>query len=230
MSKLSVSQFKNTPSGKYISQDLEFKIRKECCLLIKKSGIVLNLKVQTCNTAQILLQKYYYVQRITKNKILSVIIGVLFISTKVEEDPKSLKEIIKVVDFLHKGVKEGIEGIELEILITVGFNVSVVQPHSFLLNILNSLGLVSKKNVVQATINYLNDALLTHVYLVYSPVTIATGCIYLCSMNLKIKLYRKWYLLFDVCLKDLQDFSLVMMDLYNSSTIPICFTSLIDQL
>jgi hypothetical protein len=89
---------------------------------------------------------------------------------------------------------------------------------------------MSKKEVVQATINYLNDALLTHVYLVYSPVTIATGCIYLCSKNLKIKLYRKWYLLFDVCLKDLQDFSLVMLDLYDRSRIPISFASLIDQL
>jgi transcription initiation factor TFIIIB Brf1 subunit/transcription initiation factor TFIIB len=140
MSKLSVLQLKNTPSRQYISQELEFIIRRECCLLIKKAGILLNLKVQTSNTAQILLQKFYYVQKITKNKIISVIIGSLFISTKVEEDPKSLKEIIKAVDFLHKGVKDGIEGIELEILINVGFKVSVVQPHSFLLNILNSLG------------------------------------------------------------------------------------------
>lgn len=237
MSKLSLEQF--VKSKQY---SFEYKIRGKACLVIKKSGILLKLKQSTTNTAQILLQKYYYVESFKSLHVQDVISGVLFISTKIQEDPKSIKEIIKSVHFIlfskklndleFYQLKSRMEKAELEILINLGFNVSVQQPSGFLLNILNSLGLIQKQEIVQSCINYLNDALLTHVYLVYNPVTLACGSIHLSCKILKVGLYKKWYVLFDVCLKDLQDFSLVMMDLYkfrelNDST---SLLSLIDSL
>ena len=107
------------------------------------------------------------------------------------------------------------ENSELIILINLGFKVSVSHPHGFLLNIMNSLGLITKSEIVQSCINYLNDALLTHIYVTYTTVTIACAVIYLSCETHSFLLHPKWHILFDVALKDLEDISNVIKHLYK---------------
>lgn len=226
---VSIQNFKKSPSSLHnIDYDLEWKIRSKACLVIQKSCIILKLKQATAATAQILLQRFYYVKSLKDYDIQDIILGALFLSCKVEENQVSSKDLIKVLDFMinnsspqsslnYYSTKEKMEKSELIILINLGFKVSVYHPHGFLLNILNSLGLISNQTIVQACINYLNDALLTHVYVVYSPVTIACGSIFLACRENSVKLHQKWYILFDVCLKDLQDFAVVLLDAYKRS-------------
>ena len=229
---VSISQFKISPSSKdNIPRDLEWKIRSKCCLLIQKSAILLDLKQSAAATAQILFQRFYYVKSLKGYDPLDISLGCLFLACKIEECLTSTKELIRAFDFMtqkgkdfvllnyysnsFKEYKDKMENAELIILIALGFKVSVNHPHGFLLNILNSLNLIQDSKILQSCISYLNDALISHIYVTYSAVTIACGVIYLSCLENKIVLHRKWNILFDVSKKDLQDIAIVIKDLYK---------------
>ena len=111
--------------------------------------------------------------------------GALYLSSKLEECPLRMRDIINVYDVLLQhashsigpkadqhfryypmsyfgdtfyNLKEALVVAEMQILKRLGFNVHVVLPYNTLVNYLRLLGLGSNKEVCSKAWGYLNDA------------------------------------------------------------------------
>jgi hypothetical protein len=157
--------------------ELEWNCRRTGAQLIQSAGLLLKLPQAAMATAQILFQRYYYIESFSKKSLLISCMGCLFVGSKVEESPRRIRDILTVFDYLvereyalDKGVKllrpysskvedytEQLLKAELDVLAKLGFDVHVQHPHGFLLNMLNALNLTSNQDLVQLAWNYLND-------------------------------------------------------------------------
>lgn len=96
-------QVQCTPSRKDgIPSDLEDEIRVYGCQLIQQAGILLNLPQKSIACAQVLFQRFWFVSSLWNFSILNIAMGSLFLSSKVEESPKRIRDLINVFDYLIK--------------------------------------------------------------------------------------------------------------------------------
>ncbi|WVO17750.1 hypothetical protein L204_105448 [Cryptococcus depauperatus] len=94
--------------------------------------------------------------------------------------------------------KDVVTASEMQILKRLGFNMQVDLPYSHMINYLRILDLVFEDQVGQMCWSVLNDMLLTPLYAIHPPHTLACISILLTTRLLHIPLPPKWYLLFDV--------------------------------
>ena len=85
-----------------IPADFEDDLRMYGCQLIQQAGILLELPQKTMATAQVLFQRFWFVTSMRALSIRDVGLGALFLSTKLEETPIRLRDLINVFDFLIK--------------------------------------------------------------------------------------------------------------------------------
>ncbi|KAG2020485.1 cyclin-L1 [Coprinopsis cinerea AmutBmut pab1-1] len=143
--------------------------------------------------------------------------GALYLSSKLEECPLRMRDIINVYDLLlqrathsisPKGksgqefvyhpmsyfgdtfyqLKEALVVAEMQILKRLGFNVHVTLPYNTLINYLRLLGLGQNSELCTKAWGYLNDALQTPVYAIYQIPTIVCAAIVLSTRHLNIPL------------------------------------------
>ncbi|KAJ2702422.1 hypothetical protein H4R19_005365 [Coemansia spiralis] len=196
---------------------LEADMRAYGCHLVQAAGTVLRLPQPVMASAQVLLQRFYYVAALQDFALRATVLGALFLACKVEESPQTIRNIINVLDIVVKrdrgllevvtdgydteyyGMKNDMVIAELQILRRLGFNVQVELPYGLLVNYLRSLGLTDQPRVPQLAWNYVNDLLRTPVYLCFQPETIACGAIFLAAHECSVPLPTAppWWVLFD---------------------------------
>ena len=150
-----------------------------------------------------------------------IALGSLFLSTKVEECPKKLRDVLQV--FMHleqkrlglkpepadiysnrfKAYKDHLIKAEREILKELGFILYTEHPHKFILNYCKLLTLDdgTLKRLAQYAWNFINDSQRTDVCMKYPPETICCAALWMGARKLQIKLPSDteppWWVLFD---------------------------------
>ncbi|KAJ2808847.1 hypothetical protein H4R20_000589 [Coemansia guatemalensis] len=200
-----------------MSPTLEADMRAYGCHLIQASGSVLRLPQPVMASAQVLLQRFYYLASFQQFPLRGIALGALFLACKVEESPQTIRDIINVMDIIVKRdrgypeiVTDGYDAEyydmknemvigEIQILRRLGFNVQVELPYGLLVNYMRSLELTDQPQLPQLAWNYLNDLLRTPVYVCFQPETIACGAIFLAAheCNVPLPMSPAWWVVFD---------------------------------
>lgn len=174
--------------------------------------------------------------------------GALYLASKLEECPLRMRDLINVYDLLLQrashsfnrsgkefkyhpmsyfgttfyDLKDALVVAEMQILKRLGFNVNVVLPYGTLVNYLRVLGLTSRADACTRAWGYLNDALQTPVYALYSIPTIVSAAILLTARHLHISLPSTppncWWDLFDADWEDVWSVCGYIMRLYRERT------------
>jgi len=120
-------------------------------------------------------------------------------------------------------MKDALVVAEMQILKRLGFNVHVVLPYGTLVNYLRVLGLINREDVSQKAWGYLNDALQTPVYALYSIPTIVCAAILITARHLRIPLPSQpdncWWELFDAGWEDVWSVAGHIMRLYRPRSV-----------
>ncbi|KAF8503777.1 cyclin-like protein [Russula emetica] len=97
----SLSQLNSTPSAQDgVPRHIEDNLRAYGCKLIHQAGILLNQKQVAVATAQILLQRFFYVSSLKQFSVSDIGMGALYLSSKLEECPVRMRDLINVYDLL----------------------------------------------------------------------------------------------------------------------------------
>ncbi|TFK29773.1 cyclin-like protein [Coprinopsis marcescibilis] len=212
----SLSQIEKSPSRQDgVPADLEEDLRTYGCKLIHQAGILLHQKQVAIATAQILFQRFWYVSSMKNFGVGDIGMGALYLSSKLEECPLRMRDIINVYDLLLQKaahsigpkagqpfqyypmsyfgdtfyqMKEALVVSEMQMLKRLGFNVHVTLPYNTLINYLRLLGLEREATLNTKAWGYLNDALQTPVYALYQIPTIVSASILLAVRHLQISL------------------------------------------
>ncbi|TIB73557.1 hypothetical protein E3Q22_04323 [Wallemia mellicola] len=182
----------------------------------------------TICTAQVLLQRFYYVSSLYHFSIQDIAIGALYLSSKLEETELGIRDIINVFHRLTNSQadeeyqpmsyygptyyewKDSLVVAEMQILKRLAFDVYVQQPYALLVNYINVLDLSSNQGLSQRAWSYLNDSLLTPANAIFSAPTIACACLDLACRDLSVALpttsdgSTSWYELFDCSLAEME--------------------------
>ncbi|KAI9458033.1 cyclin-like protein [Russula earlei] len=96
----SISQVQSTPSAQDgVPHEIEEDLRAYGCKLIHQAGILLKPQVAVA-TAQILLQRFFYVSSLKQFGVAEIGMGALYLSSKLEECPVRMRDLINVYDLL----------------------------------------------------------------------------------------------------------------------------------
>merc|ERR1739838_392659 len=216
-----------TPSMKdgYTAEE-EACFRHRGCELIQIARIVLQLPDLAEACAQGLLQRFFCVKSLKKNKINEVAMACIWVASKIEEDPRRLRDVINTFDFIkqkqndpncketmmeldddYKDLKQRVVKLERRVLKELGFCVSVVHPHKFIILYLQVLGMKKNKVLTQLAQNYMSDCMRTNVLVKYTPQAVACGCICYSTRLLGVEVPTGnpyWSTLFDVSFETLE--------------------------
>ncbi|OCF42707.1 cyclin-dependent protein kinase regulator [Kwoniella heveanensis CBS 569] len=240
-----LEQIASTPSyNDEIPSEVEADLRVAGCMLIQEAGIMLDLPQSTMATAQVIFHRFYYVSSMYSFGVNDISISALFLSTKLCETPVRLRDLINTYLFLlariehllnlpsdrpfnvpgfHDEVfwewKDVITASEMQILKRLGFNMQVDLPYSHMINYLKILDLVFEDDVAQMCWSILNDLLLTPMYAIHPPHTLACVSILLATRLKRIPLPEGWYILFDAEWNDIWSCCGHVMNLWNDWTV-----------
>ncbi|KAI9034354.1 cyclin-like protein, partial [Hyaloraphidium curvatum] len=234
-----------TPSRRDgVPEDLETDLRLYACELVQSAGMLLGLPQVAMATAQVLVQRFFYLSSMRKHSVRDIAMGALFLAAKVEETPRRIRDIVLVFDHVIKRargqslepvemfdaaffeLRNGLVDGEMHLLRGLGFNVQVQHPHGIMVNYLQSLGLSSNRELCQKAWNCLNDQrahlltrrarLRTPISVAYPVHTVACAAIWLAARQIGIALptVPPWWQVFDAELEDLETISLILLDLY----------------
>ncbi len=211
----------------------EQQLRTYACEVIFQAGALLRLSAVTISTAQTLLQRFYFVKSLKKFDVQDMLLGALYLATKLEEshvDPRSILNVVHhVEDFrnqrrsvplniflpFYTDRKETIFAAERKLLKSLGFHVFVEHPHRYILAFLKILGCHEHKELVQKCWNFLNDSMRTTLCVQFPAHVIAATAIYLAARTLRKALPVNWWTLFETTLQQLEDAGLQILILYE---------------
>lgn len=162
----------------------------------------LKLPKWVVSTASFFFHRFYSVRSMKRNERALVCSACLFLACKVEECFRDLESVVrhcyvkfakdpevpaKIADpqrypmFLDT-VKRNVLTAERALLMAIGFDLNVIQPHNVLNNLVKQLNAVPRpdgdpklKTILQMAVNFVNDQFRTNLCLQYSLVTIAKG-------------------------------------------------------
>lgn len=98
-----LDQYLHSPSREDgVPRELEEELRCYGCQLIQQAGVLMELPQRTMATAQVLFQRFWFVSSMRAYSIQDIAMGGLFLSTKLEETPTRLRDLINVFDYLIK--------------------------------------------------------------------------------------------------------------------------------
>jgi len=106
---------------------------------------------------------------------------------------------------------------ELIVLQTIAFDMTIEHPYKSLLTYVKQIQ--GSRNLAQVAWNFVNDSLRTTLCLQFKPQLIASAAIYLASKFLKYQLPegpKPWWEVFNANIKDLEEISNQILDLYES--------------
>ncbi|GAA5849519.1 hypothetical protein JCM5353_000445 [Sporobolomyces roseus] len=192
-----------------INDVLERKLRSYGALLIQQAGIMLKAPQVVMSTAQVLFQRFWFVTSMKHFGIRDIGMGALFLSSKLEESPLRLRDIINSYSYLialssycssppypdpstyssyvpmdyfateFYDLKDALVIAEMQILKRLGFQTQCGLPYGHLVNYLKVLELNGEKELVNMAWGFLNDMMQTPAPALYPQSTLALTAIYL---------------------------------------------------
>ncbi|CAF0980993.1 unnamed protein product [Rotaria sp. Silwood1] len=206
----SADKFTSTPSNRNgISPEEELALRQQAAVFIYELGTNLKVPHYCINTAVVYMHRFYMInsfQRFTRQRICA---ASLFLACKVEEFPRTLRDVIentgkvlrkkKTEELTKEMIEQYADDIVLHeniLLSTLGFSLMVDHPHSIIIKTIQALGsqiqsLPEKTpRELAQTAYYLatKSILLTSFCVKYPPDLIACFCIHLAAAWLKIEI------------------------------------------
>ncbi|CAF3923444.1 unnamed protein product [Rotaria sp. Silwood2] len=197
----SADKFTSTPSNRNgIPPEEELALRQHAAVFIYELGTNLKVPHYCINTAVVYMHRFYMInsfQRFTRQRICA---ASLFLACKVEEFPRTLRDVIentgkvlrrkKAEELTKEMIEQYADDIVLHeniLLSTLGFSLMVDHPHSIIIKTIQALG--TPRELAQ-TAYYLatKSILLTSFCVKYPPDLIACFCIHLAAAWLKIEI------------------------------------------
>ncbi|XP_062542826.1 cyclin-T [Armigeres subalbatus] len=184
-------QLDKSPSRKQgMDADQELMYRQRAANLIQDMGQRLQVSQLCINTAIVYMHRFYAFHSFTQFHRNSIAAAALFLAAKVEEQPRKLEHIIKVVhiclgmeapDPLKENYAEQAQDLvfnENVLLQTLGFDVAIDHPHT---HVVKTCHLVkASKDLAQTSYFMASNSLhLTTMCLQYKPTVVACFCIHL---------------------------------------------------
>lgn len=191
-------------------------------------------------TGQVLLQRFYCKRSFRDYNVRRLAAACTYLSSKLEEDPRRLRDVILVFDRTFKrqeapgaplvvlepgskeyhNAKEVIIRYERELLRAFGFILHSEHPHAFVITYSHMLceGEAAKLLTQQAW-STLNDSLRTPLCVRFKAEVVACGAIFYSARKLKIPLPESgpdpWWVVFDCRTKQLVEVVSVLHELYS---------------
>ncbi|PKI37359.1 cyclin-T1-3-like [Punica granatum] len=235
----------NSPSRRDgIELKKETYLRKSYCTFLQDLGMRLKVPQVTIATAIIFCHRFFLQQSHATNDRRTIATACMFLAGKVEEPPRSLKEVIPVsYEMIHKKdataaqrikqkevyeqQKELILLAERLVLATLGFDLNVHHPYKPLVKAMRKFKVAdedTEKALAQVAWNFVNDGLRTSLCLQFKPHHIAAGAIFLAAKFLKVKLPSDgemiWWHELDITPRQLEEVSNQMLELYEQNGVP----------
>eukprot|EP00850_Spirogloea_muscicola_P019363 SM000189S04080 [mRNA] locus=s189:275431:278462:+ [translate_table: standard] len=213
----------------------EIYLRKSYCAFLQDLGMRLGVPQITIATSIVFCHRFFLRQSHLKNDRFMIATICMFLAGKVEETPKSLKDVIRIsYESRHKkdpaqlaqfqqryeAEKELLLVGERLVLNTLGFDLNINHPYKPLVTAIKMYG-VAQQALAQVAWNFVNDGLRTSLCLQFKPHHISAGAIFLAAKFLKVKLPstsgRPWFEEFQVTPRQLEDVSNQMLELYEQN-------------
>ncbi|CAK9256981.1 unnamed protein product [Sphagnum jensenii] len=229
---------KNSPSRKDgIDLKKETYFRKSYCTFLQDLGMRLKVPQVTIATAIVFCHRFFLRQSHHKNDRYMVATICMFIAGKVEETPRSLRDVILVSyenrfkkdpaavhrikqKDVYEAEKEKVLLGERLVLTTLGFDLNIHHPYKPLVAAIKKFQ-VAANTLAQVAWNFVNDGLRTSLCLQFKPHHIAAGAIFLAAKFLKVKLPsdgdKVWWQEFGVTPRQLEEVSNQMLELYEQN-------------
>ncbi|TIA88055.1 hypothetical protein E3P99_02811 [Wallemia hederae] len=244
----SSEQASASPSREHgISEELEQALRIRGAALVASAGYLCKVPQATICTAQVLLQRFYFVSSLYNFSVADIAMGALYLSSKLEESPVSLRDVLNVFHRLitadatadteytpmslygptYYEWKDNLVVAEMQILKRLGFDVYVQQPYALLINYIKMLDVSSNHAVKQRAWSYVNDTLLTPCHVLFNSATIACACLDLACRDVGVALpatsdsSTHWYQLLDCTLEEMQCVQLWLLRTYTAISTPL---------
>ncbi|BGP21000.1 hypothetical protein JCM10213_003235 [Rhodosporidiobolus nylandii] len=194
-----------------IPAELERDLRAYGALLIQQAGVMLKAPQVVMATAQVLFQRFWFVTSLKHFGIRDIGMGALFLSSKLEEAPLRIRDIVNCFSYLSSLVsycstppypppssyaaytpmdyfatefydmKDAMVIAEMQILKRLGFQTQCGLPYGHLVNYLQVLELAGENELVRRCWGFCNDMLQTPAPALYPQSTLALSAIYLAT-------------------------------------------------
>ncbi|CEQ40805.1 SPOSA6832_02454 [Sporobolomyces salmonicolor] len=194
-----------------VPPDMERELRAYGALLIQQAGVMLKAPQVVMATAQVLFQRFWFVTSMKHFGIRDIGMGALFLSSKLEESPLRLRDIINAYSYLSSlsqhcstppyppaasftsyipmdyfatefyDLKDATVIAEMQILKRLGFQTQCGLPYGHLVNYLQVLELAGDSELVRRCWGFCNDMLQTPAPALYPQSTLALTAIYLAT-------------------------------------------------
>lgn len=183
---------------------------------------MLELPQVAAATAQVLFHRFYARRSFVRHDVRHVAMGVLFLSAKVEECPRRLREVLNVFNALFQYRQGGLGSLEpldihsdhyanLKLVVTkaehdvlqeLGFILYTEHPHKFILNYVKLISVDSavEKQLAQLAWNTINDSARTNLCLRFAPEVICCAALSMAARSLQLALPKEppWWEIFEV--------------------------------
>uniref|UniRef100_A0A8C4SFR9 Cyclin-like domain-containing protein n=1 Tax=Erpetoichthys calabaricus TaxID=27687 RepID=A0A8C4SFR9_ERPCA len=186
-------QIENSPSRRAgLDPDKELSYRQQAANLLQDMGQRLNVSQLTINTAIVYMHRFYMIQSFTRFHRNVIVPATLFLAAKVEEQPRKLEYVIKVMHALlnpqdpspdvrseaYLQQAQDLVILESIILQTLAFEITIDHPHT---HVVKCTQLVrASKDLAQTSYFMATNSLhLTTFCLQYRPPVVACVCIHL---------------------------------------------------
>uniref|UniRef100_A0A7S0R765 Cyclin N-terminal domain-containing protein n=1 Tax=Chlamydomonas leiostraca TaxID=1034604 RepID=A0A7S0R765_9CHLO len=181
----------------------EGRWRREFMAIITKAGMTLRIPQWGIAVAGLLCHRFFSRKSMKRNDRTTVACACLHLAAKMEEAPKSIKDVVREVvrvryardgealaralapDELER-YKEQVLVAERAVLYTLGFDLNTAHPYTFLVSQMSKLGLLgdegsSYRTLMQDTWNFVNDSFRSTLCLQFPPDKIAAAALWLAS-------------------------------------------------
>ena len=200
-----------------MSKEDERKCRIYGANLIQQLGILLRLPQDTISVGMTIFHRFYYKKTFMRCDWSIAALSSLFIATKIEEQPRKLRDVVITFDYVKKIIagherpipvlvfgttdftlllKDTVNG-ERYIMKVLGFTLKVDTPYKYLCEYTKVLQ--GTNRLRQKAWNYLNDAYKTVAVVWFPPNMLAATSIYMAAHSLNYGLPDwEWYKVFGV--------------------------------
>lgn len=231
-----------------IGRDEERRQRVFGCELIQEAGILLQLRQVVMVTGQNIFHRFFYRQSLCKFDAFTVSMGSILLASKMEEQPKMIREVIflfyyifhtrrqiaepRTLDIggpIYTKWKNEIVNMERYILKELGFCLYRIMdhPHKYILYFVKILD--GSTELAQVAWNYLNDSMRLDLCLRYQPKVLSATAIYMASRKIGRSLPGEkcaWYTLMGTDLDTMNSIASEIVALYHENKVqwlePLC--------
>ncbi|XP_057334281.1 cyclin-T1-like [Microplitis mediator] len=230
-------QLVNSPSRKFgIDQNRELSYRQQSASLNHDIGQILRVSQLCINTAVVYMHRFYMFHPVTRFQRYGVACSAFLLATKVEDQPRTIKDIINAckVCFKQKNVPfEFLEKCEVNpesirlnegvIMGTFGFDFTIEHPH---IHISKFFDLMKPNRDISRSSHFLATEIihLTTMCLEYRSSVIACLCIYIAckwtDWEIPISIdgkYWFWYIDPSVTIELLNELTNIFLDIFHKS-------------